>query len=403
MSQSLISHSADLKRLRDEGYEVEISASNYLLIHNVPYVNSQTEIARGTLASTLSLAGNKTAPPDTHVAFFTGDHPCHQDGSAIISIQHAQSNEALAPGLHAKHAFSNKPSGGYPNYHAKMTRYIDVISHPAASIDPTVTARTFKPIGSNEEDSVFAYLDTASSRVGIGEVTDKLKAQKVGIIGLGGTGSYILDLVAKTPVKEIHLFDKDNFLQHNAFRSPGAPSLDELAKTQKKVDYLRTIYSKMHTRIVAHDYHIGASNVDELSHLGFVFMCLDKGKAKQFIVAKLEELRIPFIDVGMGVQLIDESKSLIGILRITTSTEKQRGHVKNRISYEDDDGDDDYSRNIQIADLNALNAALAVVKWKKLCGFYQDLEEECHSTYTINVNMLLSENRLNGARNATEA
>ena len=47
-------------------------------------------------------------------------------------------------------------------------------------------------------------------------------------MGLGGTGSYVLDLVAKTPVWEIHLFDGDAFLQHNAFRSPGAPSLDEL-------------------------------------------------------------------------------------------------------------------------------------------------------------------------------
>jgi hypothetical protein len=37
--------------------------------------------------------------------------------------------------------------------------------------------------------------------------------------GLGGTGSYILDLVSKTPVNEILLFDSDDFLQHNAFRS----------------------------------------------------------------------------------------------------------------------------------------------------------------------------------------
>jgi len=38
----------------------------------------------------------------------------------------------------------------------------------------------------------------------------------------------------------------------------------------------------------------------------------------------------------------------------------------------------------------ALNAALAVIKWKKLVGFYADFRHEHHSTYTIEVNMLLS-------------
>jgi hypothetical protein len=40
----------------------------------------------------------------------------------------------------------------------------------------------------------------------------KLELGKIAIIGLGGTGSYVLDLAAKTPVKEIHLFDGDKFL-----------------------------------------------------------------------------------------------------------------------------------------------------------------------------------------------
>jgi tRNA A37 threonylcarbamoyladenosine dehydratase len=50
---------------------------------------------------------------------------------------------------------------------------------------------------------------------------------------MGGTGSYILDLVAKTAVMEIHLFDGDDFNQHNAFRAPGAASLEDLEKHMK--------------------------------------------------------------------------------------------------------------------------------------------------------------------------
>jgi hypothetical protein len=42
-------------------------------------------------------------------------------------------------------------------------------------------------------------------------------------------------------------------------------------------------------------------------------------------------------------------------------------------------------------DLNALNACLAVIRWKRLYGFYRDLEGEHHSLYTIDGNHLLNE------------
>ena len=35
-----------------------------------------------------------------------------------------------------------------------------------------------------------------------------------------------------------------------------------------------------------------------------------------------------------------------------------------------------------------LNAVLAVVKWKKIRGFYRDLERELHCTYTTDGNVL---------------
>ncbi len=387
MSQQLINHSPDLKRLRDEGFEVEIKAG-YLLINGVPYVNSNKEIKAGTLVSELTLSGNKTTKPNTHVVFFKGDYPCHKDGSAIEQIRHNSHQQPLTDDLVINHSFSNKPANGYSDYFEKMTRYVDILSAPAQSLDSSVTTKTFKLIESDDEESVFNYIDTSSSRSGIAIITDKLKIGKVGIVGLGGTGSYVLDLVAKTPTQEIHLFDGDKFFQHNAFRSPGAPSLDELKKAQSKVVYFSELYSKMRKKIIPHEFNITSSNIDELRVVDFVFMCLDKGTVKEVIIDKLEELGISFIDVGMGVEIVDEA--LIGILRVTTSTEKKREHVrgKNRISFSDGDGNDDYSRNIQIADLNALNAALAVIKWKKLCGFYQDCEHEHHSTYTLNVNML---------------
>jgi tRNA A37 threonylcarbamoyladenosine dehydratase len=393
MSPQPINRSPDLKRLRDEGYDIEIRAG-YLLVKDVPYVNANRQVNRCILVSELSLAGNVTTIPNTHVVMFAGEYPCYKDGSRIFQIENQSARRELAQNLAIDHTFSSKPTtGSYKDYYEKMTTYVTIISSQAEAIT-VVTAKTFPVITPEaEENSVFSYTDTASSRGGISAVSMKLELGKVGIIGVGGTGSYVLDLLAKTPVREIHLFDGDKFSQHNAFRSPGAPSLEDLEKHPSKVAFFKELYSRMHRGIIAHDHDVDASNVDELAGLAFAFLCLDRGKPKKLIVEKLEALGIPFIDVGMGVQEVDGS--LLGVLRITTSTAKLRDHVRNksRMAFSDGDGNNEYSTNIQIADLNCLNAALAVIKWKKLFGFYIDLEKEHHSTYTITGNILTNEDQ----------
>lgn len=392
MSHQLISRSPDLKRLRDEGYDIEI-VSGHLLVKNVPYVNSRGEICRGMLVAVLDLAGDVTTRPATHVIHFAGEYPCDKDGSPIEQIRHASGETRLAPGLVAYHSFSSKPLGGYPDFYEKMTKYVQIVSHPAQAIDPEVTAQTFPVVESDGDTSIFAYVDTASSRAGIGLVTRKLEIERLAIIGLGGTGSYVLDLVAKTPAREIHLFDGDRFSQHNAFRSPGAASVGDLRKSSAKASYFQAQYSRLHRGIVAHDYYVDASNVTELREMGFVFLCVDNGDARKLIVEALDQYGVPFVDVGMGV--FQANGSLGGVVRVTSSTPDQREHVRrgNRIPFAGDDQNNEYSRNIQIADLNALNAVMAVIKWKKLFGFYLDLEREHHSTYTIDGNMLVNEDR----------
>lgn len=387
MSHSLINRSLDLKRLRDEGFDIEVR-SGHLLVKNIPYVNTNKEIKLGTLVSELSLSGDITAVPGTHVAYFIGEQPCHKDGSEIIQLKHNIQDQTLGANLVVNRSFSTKPSEGYKDYFEKMSTYIAIISSPACSIDPEVTAKTFPVIEPLEDESIFKFIDTASSRSGINAVTAKLELGKVSIVGLGGTGSYVLDLVAKTPAKEIHLFDGDIFSQHNAFRSPGTPSIDELKDKPLKVKYFSQLYSKMHRGIIPHNYYITEETINELKEMDFTFLCIDTTKGKKFIIERLDEWDKSYIDVGMGIQLVNDS--LLGILRVTTNTTEKRCNGRIPLS---EAGDDEYSQNIQIADLNAFNAAMAVIKWKKLRGFYLDFEKEHNSTYTIDGNMLLNEDK----------
>src|ERR1700685_98454 len=392
MSQRPISRSTDLMRLRNEGYDLEIR-SDHLLVKDVPYVAAGRVVKRGILVMPLKRAGDVTVKPDNHVAHFIREFPCRADGRLIDTIGNVSNGRTkLGEGVEIDQTFSAKPmpSGAYDNYYDKVTQYVTILSGYAQKIEPGVNAKTFRPVAAaGDEETVFKYIDTASTRAEIGAVAAKLAAvQKIAIVGLGGTGAYVLDLVAKTPVREIHLFDGDEFLQHNAFRTPGAPSLEELVAIPKKAAYLKGIYDKMRNGIVAHVDFISADNVDALREMSFVFLCME-GTAKKFIVEKLEEFRLPFIDVGMGVYLSEGS--LGGILRVTTSTPEQRDHLRKRVSFASDADRNEYGTNIQIADLNALNAALAVIKWKKLAGFYQDLDFEHHCTYTIGGNMLCNE------------
>ena len=390
MSLPRANPSPDILKLRNEGYEVEIRGA-YLLVSHVPYVDANRTIQYGVLVCPLRLAADQAIiPPPDHIAHFLGSAPCHKDGSVMTQIQHPSPlpTTLLGTDIPVSRWFSHKPDGGYPDYYSKMTRYIEVISAPAVSLDPSVKARTFTVIEARAEESVFNYLDTNSSRADIDAITNKLRGRKIGIVGLGGTGSYVLDLVAKTPVDEIHLFDGDEFAQHNAFRAPGAPSLEQLRTPPPKVTYFAEIYSRMRRGIQPHAEFIDTSNVQQLRVVDFAFVCVDDGRAKKMIVEALEARLIPFVDVGMGVHIGDNN--LVGMLRTTTSTPEKHDHFQGLVSFHEGK-DDEYATNIQIADLNMLNAALAVIKWKKLCGFYQDLKKEHDCVYSVNMNQLLSD------------
>ena len=386
MLQELINHNNDLKQLLNEGYGIEFF-NIYLMIHHVPYVNDKNQVAYGTLISKSELSGYIVKPID-HTVLWIGDFPCDSKGIQLVKLGTNNIQENIREGLTATHLFSQKPKPplpGYANHHEKMITYVRMLEGEARVLDSNVTAKTFLPVKLTEEESVFCYLDTASSRAGIISINEKLKQNKIAIVGLGGTGSYILDLVAKTPVGEIHLFDGDEFHNHNAFRSPGAPSYNDLLKNITKVEWFTKIYSRMRRKIIPHPQIIDESNIAKLNSMDVVFLCIDKGGSRKLIVNHLIENNVPFIDAGIA--LLNENESLSGSVRTTTCTPSSHDHVTNRIHFDDND-DDEYSSNIQVADINALNASLAVIKWKKMCGFYHDFEHEYHSVYGISTNIL---------------
>ena len=73
--------------------------------------------------SELTLAGDVTTKPKTHVAMFIGDMPCDKNGQPLTQILHSSKSQELGGGLVVNHSFSSKPPDGYPDYYLKMTTY----------------------------------------------------------------------------------------------------------------------------------------------------------------------------------------------------------------------------------------------------------------------------------------
>ncbi|MFZ6005794.1 MAG: ThiF family adenylyltransferase [Actinomycetota bacterium] len=382
----------DLHRLEAEGYTVAFVGGK-LVVRDVPYVDGNGAVHHdGCLVMPLELTGEKAQAPADHTASFGGGIPCKADGSDLNTIINGRGRNDLGGGVVIECTFSMKPDthgGTYADFYEKVTKYVAAITGHATKVDPSATAKVGHPIPTGDDDpSPFRYRNTASSRAGIDALNAQLANERIGIVGLGGTGEYILDYVAKTEVATIDVFDGDELRSHNAFRAPGAVGLDELNAAPRKVDHFVAVYSKLRDGITAHPYPIIEDNVFELRDMTFVFIAIDEAEAKVPILDALGRFGIPYVDVGMGVEAIDGR--LTGSLRTTIVTPEKSDHAAERIPVVDVAGPDDYRTNIQIAELNARNASDAVIAWKQYRRFYADLGTEHHSVYTIATNHIIN-------------
>ena len=292
--------------------------------------------------------------------------------------------------LIVERSFSNKPKGGFKNLLDKIENYVTMFCGPAMELYKEATPFTFRKVEAIDEESIFKFSDTLTSRAEISDLSATLKSDRIAIIGLGGTGSYILDFISRTPVSEIRAFDLDAFHVHNAFRSPGKLEKDELGKSKAEVYQAR--YESFRSGINISQKYIQADSEADLQGITFAFVCVDKGSSRKEIFEVLMKMGIPFIDVGMG---LDRRKGPIdGMLRVTYyDSASARAMLQQNLAPMTDAPDDIYKNNIQISELNALNACMAVARFKQIRGFYSEEKPSYHMLLTLNDLHCASESR----------
>lgn len=372
MFQKLASHNPDLQQLIDKGYSVTID-SNCLVVRDIPYLDEHQQLQIGAIVAKLAFIDNDRFQQQDHQIYFTGSTPYNSDGKPIKNLGGGPHTIQLSNACNdviVQRSFSNKPraAGKYTDHFHKIETYTGFISGPAMQLH-NATPYKFRIFSEATDNSIFKFRDTLTSRAEISDLSNKLTDEVIAIIGLGGTGGYILDFIVKTPVREIRGYDHDEYHIHNAYRSPGRLEESELGLSKAEVYQAR--YNNFRTGLTLETKYIDSSNKSLLNGVTFAFVCVDNGVARAEILDLLTEKNIPFIDVGMGLKR--KNDSLSGMMRTTYFPVKQAQQVRDKKWVnESEDPENLYKTNIQIAELNALNASLAVIRFKQIKGFYYE-------------------------------
>lgn len=376
MSIVLANHNPDIRRLLERGYALRLDSA-HLVVRDIPYIDATGALKWGAFVTVLVFTDKEHVQQQDHQVFFAGAVPYGLNGQPIPNLGGGSVHISLTKNdVVVERSFSNKPPAGFADFFEKIEHYKNVVAGPAIE-KFNVSPFTFAVDVDEAPGSVFRFQDTLTSRAEIGDLASLLKSDVVAIIGLGGTGAYVLDYMVKTPVKEIHGFDGDDYFIHNAYRSPGAVFEAEFRKGKAEVYQGR--YDNFRTGLFLHRKYIERSCAADLVGVTFAFVCVDKGSARAEIFDLLIGLGIPFIDVGMGLNR--KQGPLSGTLRTTYAAKGDGERVRERGWAEMADlPDDQYRRNVQISELNALNAALAVIRYKQLRGFYVD---ECPAQHLL--------------------
>jgi hypothetical protein len=351
-------------------------ANGFFIIYGLPYLNNVGGLEHGDLVSQVDLTDDGVLnPPKSHQACFRGGRP-HDGKGRELRMGTVVATTNVAEGFDTSITFSFKLMDGdakrdYRSFEEKVFTYLDAITGPALAGYPDATPLKAIEKMAKEQGSPLRFPDTLSAKYNMNDISGRLRGKKVAIIGAGGTGAYILDFIAKTHLDRIALFDNDTVYVDTIFRFPG---YIRRAIGLKKVDALVQQYANWHSGIEAIPELVTEQNIERLAEFDFVFVSIDDGPSRLFIIDWLTSKSIPFVDCGMGLNRV--LGGLNGTTRITgvdrAAFEKTAGTANLPTSKTKED---EYRKQAQIGELNAFTAAMAVIRFKQHFGLF-DREDE---------------------------
>ena len=130
---------------------------------------------------------------------------------------------------------------------------------------------------------------------------EQLRKITVGIVGLGGTGSIVVEQLAHLGVQKFLLIDPDVVERTNLNRLVGASESDvKRPKVEVAARLAQRINARVEVRTI-HDSVLLASVAEEIADTDFVFCCTDSHGSRAVLNQAAYQYLVPSIDMGVAI------------------------------------------------------------------------------------------------------
>ena len=343
-----------------------------LTVGPVPYLLKSGAVGHGELICHLEREGQRLRAPSDHtVGWVAEERPHNRGGEALEKLIHNDAPQAWANGMTSICGMSRKArERGYSDYGEKMFAYARLIARETGKNwrRESVGSGVVKD-GNNMVDQ-----ETGLTRSAIGDMDGLFRKEKLAVIGAGGTGGFIVDMIAKCDVASIDIYDDDIVSQHTQLRWPGVVNRNVVEEHRNKAEYLAQIYaSRTNRNIRGHALRVGGSNLTFFRDKTMVFVAVDRGRDRREILTGLTGMGVNFIDCGIDMRCAaDGLTASARVVRTAPHDDLRKRTELVEKTPDKDAGEGMYEAAVQTAEVNALNATLAVIAWKQGLGFYKD-------------------------------
>ncbi len=291
-----------------------------VLVRHLDWIPDGAYVQRSNKEMTIASAGyvpHLKASADQHeVALFLHTHP---SGSVTPSKRDEIVNQQL------RDTFRQRLDINYYGSVIVSSRAGNLVIGGSIEEDETIynIDRTFvvgdrlRLLSSTRGERVPSYFDRNIRAFG-GDVQHVLGDLKVGVVGCGGTGSAVIEQLARLGVRNFTLIDPDTLSETNVTRVYGS-TLSDVGKPKVDVigDYIQQIMPDITTERIVGSL-INEASAKKLSFCDVIFGCTDANAPRLLLSRIATHMLVPVIDCGV-LLASSEDGELRGIYgRVTT-------------------------------------------------------------------------------------
>lgn len=188
--------------------------------------------------------------------------------------------------------------------HAVPADRVRLLEAPIVDLYPTSS-----PEAAGEAGMPMPWLNRQVLAFGV-EGQRQLQAVRVGVVGCGGTGSAVVQMLAHLGVRDLVLVDPDVVELTNLNRLVGATRADA-KRSRHKVRVAQRLIKRVHPEARVRALPLSVSDPEAISALkgvDLLFGCTDNHGSRLILNQVAVQYLVPYLDLGAGFQTEDDGR-----------------------------------------------------------------------------------------------